>query len=600
MQHSMDIAYKFGENVKGKWRYLKALILIGCLFPLMSGTPATAMDEPPARIVHAPYFSDDVLYTQTAVIWYGRITPSENYTDIRIGYNDDHLYVNFAVSDRRLWYDRTPSVADMTKWDTVSLFLDLDGNTGSAPDAHAYRFVAQLNHWQARDDYQAAYRGNGSGWQLASIPFTTSSGWRGDAPNTNEDDRGWIMTFNIPYTSLGLSGKPPRDTIWGLGLVTHDRDDADGTPIADKVWPEQMSINNPASWGKLSFGRPQPQTPPPIVPGSESTTTVREGLNGVIVPDAAVGGHSTCGGGLDYWTEWGNQSYGNLAEINIQNIGDISDWPCNSKYYIEFPLDLVPPGKVILDASITLHQFGGAGAGYSPPPQRSLIQAWTVEEAWDESTLTWNNAPLAGHYVGATWVDPTDAYLGQPGKPWHWTVTPAVTEAYAAGKPLNLVFYEADWAYHAGKYFRASEEEAYDAIGRPTLIITWADVASAIDAVVRPTEVTAGDTVVFNLIINGSGQPLTVTDRLPDGLSQPTSVSPDLTFTPPDRFAWMGSPDLGEQVTLAYTATVAAAARTTIANQAVMTQAPGLVFTAQAVAFVDPVRIFLPIVMKQP
>lgn len=80
------------------------LIWSGVLAFLLSVSPIHAADNSPTRRVHAPYFSGSVLYPQTAIFWFGRITPTENYTDVRIGYNDTHLYVNFAVADRRLGY----------------------------------------------------------------------------------------------------------------------------------------------------------------------------------------------------------------------------------------------------------------------------------------------------------------------------------------------------------------------------------------------------------------------------------------------------------------------------------------------------------------
>ncbi|HOU12221.1 MAG TPA: DNRLRE domain-containing protein [Anaerolineae bacterium] len=576
-----------------------ALIWGGLLASLLIVLPVTAQADPPTRRVHAPYFSSNVLYPQTAIFWFGRITPTENYTDVRVGYNDSHLYVNFAVSDRRLWYDTSPAPADMTAWDAATLYLDLDGNTGSVPDADAYRFIAQLNFWESRAGYQVAYRGDGVGWTQADIAFTATSGWRGDAPNTNADDRGWTMTFVIPFTSLGLSGKPATGDMWGLSVAVHDRDDAGGTPIADTFWPETLQGARPETWGELVFGRPPAYVPKPYVPGSEKTTTIRDRLNGATVVDGAVGGHTTCGGGLDYWTQWGEKNYAGLWIFNIQNQADISDWPCNSKYYVTFPLDLVPADKIIVDAKVTLHQFGGAGAGWTPPAQPSLIQTLTVEEPWNEFTLAWNNAPLAAEFVSATWVDPTSVYLGQPGKPWTWDVTSAVAAAYADGKPLSLVFYEADAAYHSGKYFRTSEEEEFDAVGRPTLVVTWAEPVATLNAVAWPREVEYGDVVVFNLIVTGSGHPLTLTDWLPNHVSPPVSLAPGLTFTAPDRFTWMGAPAYNTQVVLGYAVTVTTSSRVAIYNRAILTQTATVTDSAYAVVFVDPLKVYLPIVNKR-
>jgi hypothetical protein len=58
--------------------------------------------------VNVPYFEGDIRYPETAVFWFGRVSPSDNYADVRVGYNDDFLYINLAVFDRLLWYDPEP------------------------------------------------------------------------------------------------------------------------------------------------------------------------------------------------------------------------------------------------------------------------------------------------------------------------------------------------------------------------------------------------------------------------------------------------------------------------------------------------------------
>ena len=433
--------------------------------PLIFGSSGQASA---LRRVNAPYFDGEVPFPETAVFWFGQVTPTDNYADVRVGYNGDELYWRLAAFDRRLWRDTTPARTDLTAWDAATLYLDLDGGGSSVPDVSAYRFVGQLSYEEEpRGDYQATYRGDGSGWTATSIPFTTIAGWRGDAFNNATDDRGWAITFRIPFASLGLSGPPTQGTIWRLALALHDRDDAAGTPVADQVWPEVMVPDRPATWGQLAFGLPT-YTAPPATPGG--TVTIRHKLNGAVVVDGAVGGGTLCGSGLDYWTEWGQANYAGVGSFNIQNQSDIADWPCFSRYYVIFPLDALPSGKAILSATLTLYQFGGAGGPGQAEP--SLIQALTVAENWDEGTLTWNNAPLAAENVSQAWVDPT-GFPGWPGVPRRWDVTLALVRAYEKGKPLRLVLYEADSAYHSGKYFVSSDIEDWNAVGRPTLTVVW-------------------------------------------------------------------------------------------------------------------------------
>jgi hypothetical protein len=226
----------------------------------------------------------------------------------------------------------------------------------------------------------------------------------------------------------------------------------------------------------LNFGVP---TYTPTAATSAGTVTIRHKLNGATVSDAAAGGYAVCGAGTDYWTEWGNTKESFYStdhdRFNVQNQSDISDWPCFSKYYVTFPLSSLPAGKVVLSATLTLHQIGNAGEGWTPGPQPSFIQVLTVDRAWDEATLTWNNAPLASENITGTWVDPLPAFPGWPGVPRQWNVSRAVAQAYATGQPLRLAMYSADEPYHSGRYFSSSDVGDWDEVGRPTLTVAWGE-----------------------------------------------------------------------------------------------------------------------------
>jgi hypothetical protein len=126
------------------------------------------------RRVNAPYLAGATAgpySTQPAIFWFGQVDNTSNYADGRILYTDNELRIFVHIMDRRLWYDTAPTPATLTDWDAVTLYLNLDGAAGQAPGSDAYQFVTQLNHGQPRDNYQAAYRGNGSGWNAVTIPF---------------------------------------------------------------------------------------------------------------------------------------------------------------------------------------------------------------------------------------------------------------------------------------------------------------------------------------------------------------------------------------------------------------------------------------------
>lgn len=439
------------------------LILYGMAVPQTVDTAAVQ----PLRRIHAPLFLDDDAAGDVAILWFGQVDGSRNYADARVVFYADALRVYLHIFDQWLWSAQTPDPTRLTEWDAASLYLHLDGPTGDAPTLASYRFVAQVTHWQPRDSYQRAYRGADGEWLPVATSFTTTSDWRGEGFN-GAPARGWVASFAIPYSSLGLSGPPLVGTTWGMALAVHDRDDAAGTPLPDQTWPEEMDPQRPASWGELVAGVPT-YSPPLLNP--DGIATIRHGLDGVVVPDAHVGGHSTCGTehDPDFFNGWGDANYAGYEQINIQNQWDVADWPCFSKYYITFPLETVPVARRIISATLTLHHFGNAFPAEAHP---SYIQVMTVADDWDEGAITWNNAPLATENFSGAWVPVLPDFPGWPGVARQWDVSLPVIEAYEAGAPLRLVLYSADGDYHSGKYFYSSE--AGEA-GRPELRVAWSE-----------------------------------------------------------------------------------------------------------------------------
>jgi hypothetical protein len=556
--------------------------------------------SPEPRRVSAPY---NVPGEEAAIFWFGRVTPIQNAVDVRVSYREDHLIVRVAAMDRRLWFDRSPSPDDLTAWDAATLYLDTAGNTGLAPGTDSYRFEAQLSVTPSREGYQAAYQGSGTGWVAAVLPFTSTTDWAGNYPNNEIDDRGWAPKFLIPYSTLGWSGLPAEGTIWGMAVVLHDRDDAQGTPIEDQVWPETMDPEQPATWGQLRFGIPS-YSPPRA--SREGEILVRHGLDGATVTDADVGGSSICGAPAapDYFPTWGELNWAGKAFVNIQNLGAISEWPCFSRTYVTFPLDALPADQVIISATLTLFLTGSAGQGLDPGPKPSLIQVLTVDSDWTESSVTWNNAPLAKENISATWVYPVASSPPAPGIPYHWDVSRAVAEAYAAGTPLRLALYEADWAFHSGKYFHSSDVGPWNEEGRPTLTVAWGRALLNIEKTATPNSGSQNDPIVYTLSFVGNGQTLALTDTLSAGIGAPGDFVVEGSSVLPvyesacHCLTWSDSPPLGQEVTIRYTSHIVTSACQALWNDVVLTDLSGESSRGTAFVLAHPLQVYLPVVLK--
>lgn len=438
---------------------------------------------PTTRRVNAPYIdpaiSEDPL-RDSAIFWFGKVTPDENYSDVRVRYESNRILIAVEVFDRLLWYDNSPS-PDMSRyqsWDSVTLFIKTDANPAIAPSTSSYRIDAMINHYQAREDYQSVYKGNGSTWVPVDLVMNTTSSWSGDALNNMNEDRGWLMRFSIPYTSLGLTSMPREGALWQLGMIVYDRDDSSGRAINPQTWPENMQSDSPNTWGELYFGIPR--LPDPSSP-TTGTVMIRQGLNNAVVVDAAVGGtvDNLCPGDAYFiWNEWGNLNFSGAESLNIQNQANVADWPCFAKYFVTFPIDQIPPGKVIQSAALILHHWGNSGP--SNLVEDSIIHVFSIAEDWNENTLTWNNAPMALEnldHIRIPKVECTNSsnMMNWPCSPRTWDVGRAVTQAYQQGQPVRLALYSSDTAMHSGKFFTSSDTQDWNESGRPTLIVTYGD-----------------------------------------------------------------------------------------------------------------------------
>jgi hypothetical protein len=431
------------------------------------------------------------------------------------------MSLSLHVFDRDLRYQQ-PGADGWRNWDAVTVYVDTGNGNGDAITARSYRFESMISElWLPRSSFQRSATGLGGTWVTSSLPFTTTPGYQG-SPNDGVDDRGWTTVLQIPFASLGLPAEPSAEQPWRMAIELHDKDGSTLQPVLQ--WPASADLRRPSTWGTVGFG-PFGTGARPHRPAGR--VSIRHGVGGTVAPDAMVGGSSLCGSQTpDYFRDWGSANYSGAAQINIQNEWDISDWPCFSKYYVTFPLDKVPAGTQVVSATLTMHLFGNAG--YQPGDAKpSSIQVASVGASWNESTLTWNNAPALVENISTAWAKPVDFYAEFPGIPVTWDVTKAVATARASGLPLRLALYSTDAAYHSGKYFWSADagEPA-----RPLLNVVWGEDLSQpgfrLDSAPKFQRLANGQSAVFNVGVDwvgGFASPVTLTA---------TSASPDVTVQP--------------------------------------------------------------------
>ena len=484
-------------------RCLGLLVLVGgLLWPQhsfaqeASAAQAAEVQATSVPVIHVPYFADSANPGQGGIFWLGKVEHGTNYADVRIAYDNNGLAFILHIFDRRLSYDaRANAGSDLTQYDSVSVYLDTQSDLAAPLAASSRRFDAALNWWEQRDNYQRAYTWDGGSWKPAAAAFETEAGFRG-ALNDGDDDRGWTMSYRVPFTSMGLGSSPAPGSVVRMAISLHDRDELDQPALADQFWPSGAAVNQPQTWGRIGFGVPDYAAPSAAAP---QLLTLRQGVGGAVVPDAAVGGHSECGYQYDpnYFDGWGEANYAGYKQFNVQNQWDVADFPCFSKYYITFPLDSLPEGSSVVSATLTMYMFGNAG--YGPGDAKpSYMQVARVAEDWSETTVTWNTGPQVLENYAWSWVQPVDNSNDYSGRPRTWDLSRAVADAHAGGQPLRLAVYSTDGDYHSGKYFWSSEA---DQEVRPRLDITWGAAGFTLTATPVKPIIRGGETAQYDVNI---------------------------------------------------------------------------------------------------
>jgi hypothetical protein len=596
-------------------RKLVLILLLAVLILLSpAAQPVVQAQGGDIRRVNVPYFSGDIVWAEAGLFWFGKVElksdhtpPGRNYVDVRVAYTTEELVVYANVVDYFIWYDRnaTPS-SDLTQYEAVAIYLDTAHDRANTPQQDDYSFLSGLCLYGCGDgsNHRRQARGTGTGWDTtwggSWTDGTWASWWCNPGPNSNGCgiDFGWWTYIHVPWSTLGRSGPPPSGDVWGIGVILYDRDDLPPAgAVTPQTWPENLDPARPDTWAEMYFGLATFDPPQAV---TEGTTVIRRGLEQSVVEDSWVGGGGNCTGGHEGDPEHDN--YGTDGNLFVENQELIADFTCFSKSFLRFYLDPIPEGKAIISATLSLHHWGNARWDLAQP---SLIWLLTVDEDWEENTLTWNNAPLARENLSTTWVNviTPDNDPGWPGVRYDWDATQAVAEAYAAGEPVNIAMYTADTNFHSSKYFKASETGDWNEVARPTLTVVWGQPVATVDKQAWPVTPNSGEVIIYTMVMIGSGRPLTLTDTLPDGLSDPSSVratvgSADYNATQ-RRVEWSGAPTVGQPVTVTFSTTAQISGPVALINTATLTDSVIGTSTDRAVVIVDAPRTYLPLVMKE-
>lgn len=289
-----------------------------------------------------------------------------------------------------------------------------------------------------------------------------------------------------------------------------------------------------------------------------------------------MGGGGDCGGGHE---GGGEVNHGDDPELFIGTEVAPTHLPCFNKSYLRFSLSAVPAGSVILSATLTLHLWGNAGD--SGQAQPSWVHLFTISDPWSETTIHWNNAPLAQENLAASWIYPVTSFPGWPGIPYGWDATQAVAQAHAAGRPLSIALYGSDSDQHSSKYLVGSETGDWNIAGRPSLTVVWGEAAATVHKTIWPGTANMGQTVTYTLSLLGSGQALTLTDTLPTQVGAPGQIQVTgggvATYDADTRrITWTGSPATGQAVTITFAVTVLVSNPQVVSNTATLSSAQGV------------------------
>jgi Carbohydrate family 9 binding domain-like/Domain of unknown function (DUF4091) len=170
------------------------------------------------------------------IVLSGAAVGSDGTADVRLAYDDDHLYVSWAVRDAALVVNQGGRDGELWNGDSVELFLDVANDKAAALDPNHFHFLVNVNG-DLTDE-----RGSAGSWDRS---FTS-----GAAPSVARTSTGYEVGLRVPWSALGVS--PCAGLQLGLDVAANDVDQPGASP-RQFDWARLQRFAQPSRWGVLTL-----------------------------------------------------------------------------------------------------------------------------------------------------------------------------------------------------------------------------------------------------------------------------------------------------------------------------------------------------------
>ncbi len=165
----------------------------------------------------------------------------------------------------------------------------------------------------------------------------------------------------------------------------------------------------------------------------------------------------------------------------------------NARTFLGFPIEEIPFGSVIVDATLIIY------INQSASSLRKYV-VHRIDQQWDESTATWNDQPWWAQEIDTISVSPSATKMS-------FDVTKVLREYSSMGWPLTgfLIRDECEWDWKSSQVVLASKENPSQS---PAVLNVTVSYAPSFMLNVMPdwTNGFAGDTLSFNYLLASLNQ----------------------------------------------------------------------------------------------